>query len=201
MTDLNKNNFLQTLPSVLANDEGMAPLGGVAAEALAGLIGKTELPAIYSRIDQLDEELLDILAKDFKVDWYDYDADITAKRAMIRDSFYVHRHLGTAGAVKRVLSDIYPSYTLQEWYEYGGAPYHFKVTVADNNFTAEKRAQAIRMINIVKNVRSCLDDIAAQTIARITVHVDTGHAFLDALVPGDDQLTNANDIADWEVPE
>lgn len=201
MTDLNKDNFLQTLPSVLASDAGMAPLGETAAEALAVLVGKTELPAIYSRIDQLDEDLLDILAKDFKVDWYDYDAALSTKRAMIRDSFYVHRHLGTTGAVKRVLSDIYPSYTLQEWYEYGGAPYHFKVSVADNNFTAEKRAKAIRMINIVKNVRSCLDDIAAQTITNIKVHVDTGHAYMDLLVAADDQLTNANDITDWEVPE
>lgn len=190
----------QTLPSVLASDAGMQPLGDVAAQALAAVWSKVDLPTIYSRIDELPEELLDILAQDFGVSWYNYNHDLETKRAVIRDSFHVHKHLGTVGAVKRALSDVWPSYSLQEWFEYGGDPYHFRVVIADEDFTPEKRAQAIRYINMVKNVRSWLDEIYAQSVSDIVIEESSGYAYVDWLVCSEDELTNANDIADWDEP-
>lgn len=196
-----KENLLQVLPAVLADDAGMQPLGETASEALSGLWRKVDLPTIYSRIDELPESLLDILAKDFKIDWYNFDHPVETKRAVIKDSFYVHKHLGTVGAVKRALSDIWQSFSLEEWFNYGGLPYHFRVAIADNDFTLEKRAQAIRYINLVKNVRSWLDDIYVQTVSDIVIVEHTGYAYVDYLVASEIELTNANDIVDWETAE
>ena len=195
-----KENLLQTLPSVLANDAGMQPLGETASTVLAALWNNIDLPTIYSRIDELPESLLDILAKDFKVDWYNYDHPVETKRAVIKDSFFVHKHLGTVGAVKRALSDVWPSFSLEEWFHYGGEPYHFRVAIADKDFTVAKREQAIRYINLVKNVRSWLDDIYAQVIGDIVIVETSGWCYVDYLVASDIELTNANDITDWEQP-
>lgn len=196
-----KENLLQVLPSVLSHDEGMQPLGETASEALANLWGYLILPTIYSRIDELPESLLDILAKDFKIDWYNYDHPIETKRAVIRDSFYVHKHLGTVGAVKCALSDVWPSFSLEEWFNYGGVPYHFRVAIADSDFTVAKREQAIRYINMVKNVRSWLDDIYVQTIGNIVIVERSAYTYVDFLVASEIEYTNANDITDWEQPE
>lgn len=196
-----KENLLQVLPSVLVQDDGMQPLGETASEALTLLWGKADLPTIYSRIDELPESLLDILAKDFKIDWYNYDHPVETKRMVIKDSFYVHKHLGTVGAVKRALSDVWPSFSLEEWFNYGGVPYHFRVAIADSDFTVEKREQAIRYINLVKNVRSWLDEIYVQTIGNIVIVEHTEYAFVDYLVASEIELTNANDIDDWDEPQ
>ncbi|MGN1369755.1 MAG: phage tail protein I [Aristaeellaceae bacterium] len=201
MSDPNKDNFMQTLPSVLANDAGMQPLGETASRILEIMWAQVDLPAIYTRIDELPEELLDILAKDFKVDWYDYNHSLETKRLVIKDSFYVHKHLGTVGAVRRALSDIWPSFSLEEWFDYGGDPYHFRVAIADNDFTVAKREQAIKAINLTKNVRSWLDDIYAQVIGDIVIVESAQWCYVDYLVASDIELTNANDIADWTQPE
>lgn len=122
-------NLMRVLPVPLERDPGMHELGQTAAEALARLWNRLHLPTIYTRIDDLPEDLLDILAKDFKVDWYNYDHNIETKRDVIKDSFFVHRHLGTKAAFARALSDVYPNSSAQEWFEYGGAPFYFRLIV------------------------------------------------------------------------
>lgn len=197
---MNRENLLYTLPSILSKDKNLRPLCEIAAGAVENLWEKVGLPAIYTRIDELPEEVLDILAQDFKVDWYDYNQTVDIKRAVIKDSFYVHKHLGTVGAVKRALSDVWSSYLLEEWFQYDGEPYHFRVAIADNDFTVEKREQAIRLINLTKNVRSWLDEIYAQSVTGIAIEVTSGFAYVEYLFASDIEYTNANDIAEWEKP-
>ena len=54
--------FLRALPPVLRNDRRMMALGQVVAEELSDRMSEIEKAAIYPRIDELDEALLDILA-------------------------------------------------------------------------------------------------------------------------------------------
>lgn len=81
--------FLRALPPVLRNDSRMIALGQVVAEELSDRMSEIEKAAIYPRIDELDEALLDILAYDFKVDWYGYDYPLETKRALLKSSFYI----------------------------------------------------------------------------------------------------------------
>lgn len=76
--------FLRALPPVLRNDRRMMALGQVVAEELSDRMSEIEKAAIYPRIDELDEALLDILAYDFKVDWYGYDYPLETKRALLK---------------------------------------------------------------------------------------------------------------------
>lgn len=152
-------NLLRTLPDVLRNDEEMLALGTALATVLASRVEEIGRLQIYTRIRQLPEDLLDILAYDFKVDWYNYDYDIQTKRALIENSFYVHRHHGTTGAVETALSDIYPGMVLEEWWEYGGRPYHFKVHISTPLATEENERKFHLALNIAKNLRSALESI------------------------------------------
>lgn len=52
--------FLRALPPVLRNDRRMMALGQVVAEELSDRMSEIEKAAIYPRIDELDEALLDI---------------------------------------------------------------------------------------------------------------------------------------------
>lgn len=170
MSEISKDTLLYTLPDVLASDDGMLKLAKAAAEAIGAMWQSVDLPTIYARIDQLDETLLDTLARDFKVDWYDYDATLEVKRALIRDCFYVHKHLGTKGAVERALADVWPHTTAEEWFDYSGDPYHFRLNIAGDQYSEEKLARAMRLVNIVKNVRSVLDGVAFHMP---DIHLDT----------------------------
>ena len=156
---ISEDMLLYSAPDVLKSDEGMNPLVQVLAKKLSKLSADSLAPIIYAKIDQLSEGLLDMLANDFKVDWYDYNWDLETKRRSIADAFNVHRHLGTAGAVKSAIQDIWPLSYVREWFEYGGEPYHYRIYVVAGYGEVDdaKVHQAIRR---VVNVRSVLDSIS-----------------------------------------
>ena len=159
MSSVTKKTLMRVLPSVLDNDAGMHDLGETAAEALTHLWAHVGLPRIYTRIDELPEELLDILAKDFKVDWYDYNYILETKRALIKDNFFIHKHLGTVAAVKRALTDVWPPSTVEEWFEYDGDPYYFRVILDASGSQEPIRVDsALNAVHFYKPARAHLQD-------------------------------------------
>lgn len=154
--------FLRALPPVLRNDRRMMALGQVVAEELSDRMSEIEKAAIYPRIDELDEALLDILAYDFKVDWYGYDYPLETKRALLKSSFYIHRHLGTKGAVEAAIQSVYPKSIVEEWFDYveGGNPYTFRIVLdASTPAVPVNNTDLLRAVNLYKSLRSHLDGI------------------------------------------
>lgn len=173
---ITKENLLASLPAVLANDDNMAALASAVAEVLAARVGEIERVSIYSQIDRLPNELLDILANDFKVDWWDYSYSLQEKRNTLRQSWYVHKHMGTPAAVTAALSAIYPDSKVEEWWDYGGKPYHFRLLISQDASTldAVKYATVLSLVAYYKNLRSVLDSVTV--LQRHDHHLYTGFA-------------------------
>ena len=171
---ITRDNLLHTAPSVLVKDDGMNPMVNTLADALAKLASKCRLATIYPRIDELPEDLLDILAKDFNVDWYDFNYDLATKRAVLRDSFFVHRHRGTVAAVKTAVNDLWQSSRVEEWFDYGGSPFHFQVYVT-TPWSQETEDLIKSTIEKYKNVRSVLDGIRFN-VGEVEAELETGAA-------------------------
>ena len=96
---LTVENLLNVLPDELRQDEKMLALATGVAEILTARPTEIEQNMLYQHIDTLPEDLLDQLAHDFGVSWWDNDWDIEQKRATFRESWHVRRHLGTKYAV------------------------------------------------------------------------------------------------------
>ncbi len=126
---LSKEVVLLILPHVLRQDPNMYAL----AESISGVLDEKKeqlnLLQLYQRIDELDEDLLDILAYDFKIDWWSGNYPIEVKRNLLETNWQVHRTLGTKGAIMTALHTIYENVRVIEWYEYDGNPYCFKIVI------------------------------------------------------------------------
>ena len=121
---------------------------------------KTSTLLLWSSIDTESESVIDHLAYQLHVDDYDSGLPIATKREMVKNSIDIHRHKGTPYAVEKAVQTIYSDSKIEEWFEYGGKPYYFKVTL----ITAPLRGKAdiaklVRAINAAKNVRSWLDGV------------------------------------------
>lgn len=82
--DLFSVDFTRSLPPTLKNDPNMLALAQVIAEQLQINARDIEKNIIYPRIDELDEQTLDILAYDLHVDWYDYSYPKAKTRPLYR---------------------------------------------------------------------------------------------------------------------
>lgn len=152
---------LAALPEVLRSDVPTQGLASAIAAELEEAACKTNLATIYANIESLDEPLLDILAKDFKVDWWRGDASVGEKRQTLKDSPYVHRHLGTKAAVERAISDFLGTGVLQEWWEYGGKPYHFRIHDGNNAAIQAHVSEFLSVLRVVQRGSAVLDKISA----------------------------------------
>lgn len=153
--------FLRQFPMALQPDSGMMLLAEVIARALAVRWGEAGLGTLYASVDELPEQLLDILAYDFKVDWWDADYSLEEKRRTLKDSWRVHKLMGTKAAVETAISAIYPDTKISEWWEYGGRPYHFKISVnvSEETIASEKLRQVLARVRYYKNLRSHNDGV------------------------------------------
>lgn len=158
---LTKENLLFTFPVGLRENQSIAALGDVTADALAKRQAEIGLLSIYARIDELPEDLLDILARDFKIDWWDPDYTLEEKRRTFKSSWYVHKHMGTKAAVETAIRAIYPFTTVEEWFEYGGEPYRFRLNINITSDSGDKARQkrVLDRLNFYKSLRSHNDGV------------------------------------------
>jgi phage tail P2-like protein len=114
---------------------------------------------IYSRIDDLNESLLDELAFEMKIDWYDATANIEIKRQLIRTAPDIKAHLGTPYAVEKVIEIYFGDGYTQDWFEYGGEPGMFKVLTNNSSVTGDKAELFTKVLEKVKRKSAHLEAI------------------------------------------
>lgn len=146
------------------------PITGLAqvADVELGKIN-TDLLLIYPAIDSLNEQLIDYLAVQMHVDEYDDTENLDVKRQQVKQSFLLHRLKGTKYAVQKAVSTVYQSAKVEEWPEYSGEPYHFRVTGITAPMNETKTInKLVRLINAYKNTRSWLDYVQFNRLYRQT---------------------------------
>lgn len=128
-----------------------------------------DLLLIYPAIDSLNEQLIDYLAVQMHVDEYDDTENLDVKRQQVKQSFLLHRLKGTKYAVQKAVSTVYQSAKVEEWPEYSGEPYHFRVTGITAPMNETKTInKLVRLINAYKNTRSWLDYVQFNRLYRQT---------------------------------
>jgi phage tail P2-like protein len=189
------NKTLEIAPSSITND----PQVQSASEAI-----DDELLAIYECMaavpggilfwpftDQLEPPMLDVIAWEMHVDvWAGWDGDLNTaqKRDLINKSIDWHQHLGTKYAVEQMLQTVFKTGYVSEWYEYGGNPYRFRVTIQEPIGTPERFQRVMDGILAVKNVRSWMEDegfVVPEQIstAQMFVAVIIGQRIKDTFIP------------------
>ncbi len=129
------------------------------------------------------EKLLPWLAWAFSVDRWDESWPEKVKRQVIRDAFFIHQHKGTTGAVRRVVEPFGAFLGLTEWFESGGVPGTFRVTIGIGNkgITEDAYQELERLINDVKPCSRHLTGISLTQEVKGAVPVSLGCYVGDSL--------------------
>lgn len=149
------------IPNFLTKDEDISALIKVLDVELHNISLEIKKNIILSKVDELDENVLDLLASQFDVDYYyRLGTTIEKKRELIKKSITWHKHKGTKKVLEDMLKTIYTKkFNITEWFEYGGEPYYFRVELLETILTKEDYINLVDVLNHLKNVRSKLEYI------------------------------------------
>ena len=140
---------------------------------------------IIQDVEKMPEWRLDEVAREYNIP-YDFTAAIEKKREWIRNATVMYRVLGTREAVSQYLRGYFGEVEIEENWEYGGLPYHFRVWLG-GVYTQEMDDWSRKSIEMAKNTRSVLDVIWVKNNIRSTVH-------LGSAIAGHDKYKLRNDV-------
>jgi P2-related tail formation protein len=87
----------------------------------------------------------------------------------------VYSKLGTSFAVEEVIKTYFGDGRVEEWFEYDGEPYHFKVYATDPTIATTRQAEFLQILEVVKRKSMVLDEIIIGLSSNITNHINTGY--------------------------
>ena len=126
---------------------------------------------IYPRIDEIeDESLLDLLAWQFHVEGYELAQTIEEKRDLVKNAIELHKHKGTKYAVQKALESVGIEGNIEEWFEYGGKPYLFRITTDITEKSGIDTQKLLDVVNSYKNERSWLEALILKLRARADIY-------------------------------
>jgi phage tail P2-like protein len=131
----------------------------------AAIFEKTIVPLrdLYNP-DTCPVHLLPHLAWAWSVDRWDYRWSEATKRSAIKASYYIHKHKGTIGAIRRVVEPLGYLIEIVEWFKTvpEGVPGTFalKIGVLDTGITEEMYQELERLIDDAKPVTRHMTGLA-----------------------------------------
>jgi len=145
--------------------ESIRDASTLAFNELIDRMGRLDIsPLLVYLIDSVEPTALPHLAEQFHIMGYEgwrLSTSDFERRAIIKKAIDKHRSKGTRYAIQTALDSLGITCIIREWFDYGGAPYHFRITLNVNNseISAETLALFDAYIQEYKNVRSVLDNV------------------------------------------
>ena len=167
---LNNIDLSRLLPQFMRDDETTNAFVYAVERQLNKVSASIAAARVYSRIDEMEDELLDELAWQFNIPEYNSEYELSVKRNLIKTSMIIHHQRGTVGAVEKVIENIYGTATLEEWFDYDGQPYHFRVRTTNTNVTDEMLADLDRIIKETQNIRSYLEEVIVELMQSMNLY-------------------------------
>ena len=151
--------FIRLLPQFMRDDAAVKGLSSAVDVIIPGIAASVATLSTWDQIDNLSEAELDALAWELNILWYDHGADIAVKRELVKNSDAVYKHLGTKWAVENVIETYFGEGKIEEWFEYGGQPGHFRVNSSNPSISQERFTDFLNVLNKVKRASAKLDEV------------------------------------------
>jgi len=159
VNNLNNVRFFDLLPPSLKQDSDAIATSNALDSQFNTILNNIGKVLVFVNIDNLGGDILDTLAIDIHVDYYDSALPNYIKRSWVKNSLKSHFYKGTVGYIDNLVSEIFGYGEVVEWWRYGGKRCHFKVETTNIKITEELVNKFNLALNSAKNIRSKLDSV------------------------------------------
>ena len=169
---------IELFPPNLREDKNIQAFAEILDRVFSELTEEDLQKLFVYAIDSQPESVIDWLAWQFHVEGYELAKTVEEKRNLVKNAIELHRYKGTRYAIEKVLETLKLQGKVQEWFEYGGEPYRFKVDlgIQDREITPELRDKLIQLINDYKNERSWLEELILSYLVAGSIKIAAGQS-------------------------
>ncbi|MFX3672867.1 MAG: phage tail protein I [Paenisporosarcina sp.] len=171
MNSLNNSSVLSLLPTSLQVDEDIKAAVITLDRSTSELLQYARKLSFFVNPLITEHNLLDAVAADLHVDFYDKSFSIDIKQALIRNSFTLHMSKGTPQAVEDLISTVFGEGIVEEWFEYGGEPFHFRIVTNNESITNERAQEFIRALETVKRKSAILESVTINQVETMDIFI------------------------------
>lgn len=159
MTSLRDAQITQGLPRILAKEPWAQAMAYAVNRQMARMMTYAEGTKVLASIDLMPDIVLDILAKELRLPYYDPAFDITVKRELVKGALQYWATAGTVGSLTNILTNIFGDAEIEEWFEYGGEPGYFRILTTNPNVSGETLEQFRKTAQNVKRLSAWLEEV------------------------------------------
>lgn len=170
MIDIYEVKLLDLLPPNLRHDPDIIAASKAVDDEFLLVVNEAKHCIIMPRIDELESDLVDLLAWERHVDFYDTSLPLEIRRTLVKNSIRWHKRKGTPAAVEEIVTEIFGEGQVEEWFEYGGQPYHFRVVTSNAAVTGELASQFAKAIEKVKRKSTRLEQVIVAMTADFPIY-------------------------------
>lgn len=165
MTNLHDGQITDLLSNSMRHNPETIAMGYAILQEKRRIIEYVDRTRLMAFVETLDERILDYLAVELRTPAYKDTFPVDVKRRLIAGTLPFYATLGTPAAVDWIIQAIFGSGRIEEWFEYGGEPHHFRVSVRNNETfnSLNGLANFLRLVASIKRLSSWLDEITVTT--------------------------------------
>lgn len=176
MTNLKTNTFFREIPDNLLTDPKVNHLAKALQNSLDNMLDWVDKINYRMNIDLLPDEIIEHLLWESHITWNEGLGLATTREQkinLIKNSIELHRLKGTPAALEMVFRLINIDCRMQEWFQYGGTPYHFKLKlrVTDKGLNEDTLKLLEMLVMEYKNVRSWLETLSIYYTSNCTMYI------------------------------
>ena len=157
MIDLRSGQFTDIFP--VTSDPQIYALSYALKQQTGKLLDAADEAKVAGDISKLPDEVLDLLAIEFRTMYYDESYDRETREELVKNALKWHCTAGTKAAVEELVQTVFGEGKIIEWFEFTDTddpvPGEFDITTRAE-FTPQALEEFKRIISRVKNVSSHL---------------------------------------------
>lgn len=148
--------LISVLPSVLSSEPSNMAISYAYKMAMEKIIRFSIQTLLYADIDHMEDDILDLMALEFRTQYYDENLPINIKRQLVKNALVWYQKAGTPSAVKELINTVFGDGDVVEWFDFPDPPYTpgtFEIQTAAR-VTEELMLYFANLVQKVKNARS-----------------------------------------------
>ena len=169
---INEVSLIDLLPDNLKTDKDILAASKSIDKEFIEMAAKINSCIIFADIDNTASEIVDMLACELNLGYYDSSLPLNTRKELVKNGLLTHKISGTKSAIEELINIVFGDGTVEEWFEYDGQPYNFRVKTSNPEANTIKAQEFIKLITAYKNVRSHLESIIITTSGDLNLYFD-----------------------------